>query len=162
MPITSNDVFSFCWTLFIHVKANFPAISNDLVNSYHLLLACIDFCYGNALVAENAKDLLNPQFSGTSGRLIESKHKSIDHKPSTTNSSTASCLFAELPNGYEAGDYKPENVACIIQSLCSKYDGIFVDAKGTACSSLFAARKSCRLAQLQESRNIGGSRTSSA
>lgn len=64
VTVTSNDVFSFCWTLFIHVKANFSAISDDLVNSYHLLLACIDFCYSNALVAENAKELLNPSFPG--------------------------------------------------------------------------------------------------
>lgn len=48
----------------MHVKANFKMISDDLVNSYHLLLACIDFCYSNVLVAENARDLLNPEFSG--------------------------------------------------------------------------------------------------
>lgn len=62
--VTSSDVFTFCWTLFIHVKANFSAISVDLVNSYHLLLTCIDFCYSNCLVVDNPKDLFNPFFSG--------------------------------------------------------------------------------------------------
>ena len=62
--VSSADIFSFCWTLFIHIKSNFPQISDDLVNSYHLLLACIDYCFTNALLVENAKELLNPEFSG--------------------------------------------------------------------------------------------------
>ncbi|XP_054719521.1 retinoblastoma-like protein 1 [Uloborus diversus] len=63
LPCTSSEVFSFCWTLFIRVKGNFPAISEDLVNSFHLLLCCVDFMYSNALLAER-KDLLNPDFIG--------------------------------------------------------------------------------------------------
>ncbi|RWS25254.1 Retinoblastoma-like protein 1 [Leptotrombidium deliense] len=98
--ITSSDVFSFCWTFFVYVKSNFPAISDDLVNSYHLLLACVDLCYSNALVAENAKDLLNPEFS-------------------------------ELPADFENDDFVfSENMPCIINVLCEKWQGIFVDAKG--------------------------------
>ncbi len=62
--IYSSDIFSFCWTLFIHIKSHFSQISDDLVNSYHLLLACIDYCYMNALLVDNSKELLNPDFRG--------------------------------------------------------------------------------------------------
>ncbi len=64
--ICSSDIFSFCWTLFVHIKSQFSQISDDLVNSYHLLLACIDYCYMNALLVENSKELLNPNFRGKS------------------------------------------------------------------------------------------------
>ncbi|XP_035741130.1 retinoblastoma-like protein 1 isoform X3 [Vespa mandarinia] len=62
-PCTPSRVFEFCWTLFICIKGAFPDISDDLVNSYHLLLACCDLIYANALMA-NRKDLLNPNFPG--------------------------------------------------------------------------------------------------
>ncbi|XP_052816423.1 retinoblastoma-like protein 1 isoform X2 [Mya arenaria] len=63
LPCSLQDVFNFCWTMFVQVKGNFPAISDDLVNSYHLLLCNIDWFYGNALLG-GRKDLLNPEFSG--------------------------------------------------------------------------------------------------
>lgn len=62
-PCTPARVFEFCWTLFICIKGAFPDISDDLVNSYHLLLVCCDLIYSNALLA-NRKDLLNPNFPG--------------------------------------------------------------------------------------------------
>lgn len=102
LSVTSSEIFHFCWTLFVHVKSNYSAISDDLVNSYHLLLSCIDFCYANALVAENYKDLLNPSFS----------ELPIDF---------------EDPNA----EFRfKESVACAIKALCSKFDGIFTDAAG--------------------------------
>ncbi|XP_014672646.1 PREDICTED: retinoblastoma-like protein 2 [Priapulus caudatus] len=61
-PCNSSELFKFCWTLFVQVKGSFPAISDDLVNSYHLLLCCIDLCYSNALLA-GRKDILNPNFA---------------------------------------------------------------------------------------------------
>lgn len=39
-------------------------ISDDLVNSYHLLLCALDLVYGNALQCPNRKELLNPNFQG--------------------------------------------------------------------------------------------------
>merc|ERR1719167_1426128 len=60
-PCTPGELFDFCWTLFIRVKAAFPAISDDLVNSYHLLLATCDYVYSNA-VMDKREDLLNPSF----------------------------------------------------------------------------------------------------
>ena len=43
---------------------HFPAISDDLVNSYHLLLCCLDLLYSNALFTRNRRELLNPNFEG--------------------------------------------------------------------------------------------------
>lgn len=39
-------------------------IGDDLVNSYHLLLCCLDLVFGNALLCTNRKDLINPTFQG--------------------------------------------------------------------------------------------------
>lgn len=39
-------------------------ISDDLVNSYHLLLCALDLVYCNALLCSSRKDLLNPAFKG--------------------------------------------------------------------------------------------------
>ena len=61
-PCTPGEVFDFCWSLFVRVKADFPAISDDLVNSYHLLLSCVDYIYANAVLAKRT-DLLNEKFS---------------------------------------------------------------------------------------------------
>lgn len=69
MPCTPSRVFEFCWTLFICVKGAFPGISDDLVNSYHLLIGCCDLVYSNALMA-NRKDLLNPKFPGKTISLL--------------------------------------------------------------------------------------------
>ena len=60
-PCSPGEVFDFCWTLFIRVKGHFPAISDDLVNSYHLLLSCVDYVHSQAWV-EDRTDLLNPVF----------------------------------------------------------------------------------------------------
>lgn len=39
-------------------------IGDDLVNSYHLLLCCLDLVFGNALLCSNRKELINPSFKG--------------------------------------------------------------------------------------------------
>uniref|UniRef100_A0A3B5BHC5 Retinoblastoma-like protein 2 n=1 Tax=Stegastes partitus TaxID=144197 RepID=A0A3B5BHC5_9TELE len=63
-PCTVTEVFNFCWVLFVHAKGNFPMISDDLVNSYHLLLCALDLVFTNALLCNARKDLLNPEFKG--------------------------------------------------------------------------------------------------
>jgi len=55
----------------VQVKGNFPAISDDLVNSYHLLLCCVDWFYANAL--HSNKDLLNPEFEGLPDNFAQYK-----------------------------------------------------------------------------------------
>lgn len=54
-------------------------ISDDLVNSYHLLLCALDLVYGNALQCSNRKELVNPNFKGkiVHQGLLDSPHFSI-------------------------------------------------------------------------------------
>lgn len=75
-PCTVAEVFHFCWVLFVHAKGNFPMISDDLVNSYHLLLCALDLVYSNSLLCSNRKDLLNPSFRG-----LPEDFSSKDYKP---------------------------------------------------------------------------------
>ncbi|XP_067158691.1 retinoblastoma-like protein 2 isoform X3 [Apteryx mantelli] len=99
-PCTVSEVFQFCWVLFVHAKGNFPMISDDLVNSYHLLLCALDLVYGNALQCPNRKELLHPNFKG----LPEDFH-SKDYKVSS-------------------------DPPCIIEKLCSLHYGLVLEAKG--------------------------------
>lgn len=99
-PCTVSEVFHFCWVLFIYAKGNFPMISDDLVNSYHLLLCALDLVYGNALQCSNRKELVNPNFKG----LSEDGHAK-DFKPSS-------------------------DPPCVIEKLCSLHDGLVLEAKG--------------------------------
>lgn len=76
-PCTSSEVLSFCWTLFLEVKGNFPAISDDLVDSYHLLLSCIDFVLSSVLLSDR-RDLLSSSFPG-----LPESYCSRDYTPPT-------------------------------------------------------------------------------
>uniref|UniRef100_A0A8C2CA54 Retinoblastoma-like protein 2 n=1 Tax=Cyprinus carpio TaxID=7962 RepID=A0A8C2CA54_CYPCA len=99
-PCTVTEVFNFCWILFIHAKGNFPMISDDLVNSYHLLLCALDLVYCNALLCSSRKDLLNPAFKG-----LPEDFNSKDYKPSPGS-------------------------LCFIEKLCELHDGLVLEAKG--------------------------------
>uniref|UniRef100_UPI00398F0D84 retinoblastoma-like protein 1 isoform X1 n=1 Tax=Pristiophorus japonicus TaxID=55135 RepID=UPI00398F0D84 len=100
LPCSATGAFSFCWTLFVYTKGNFRMIGDDLVNSYHLLLCCLDLVFGNALLCPNRKDLLNPGFEG-----LPPEFSSQDYKP-------------------------PVQPPCIIDKLCDLHDGLIVEAKG--------------------------------
>ncbi|XP_022184839.2 retinoblastoma-like protein 1 [Nilaparvata lugens] len=63
IPCSVSKLFNFTWTLFVCVKAEIPAFSDDLVNSYHLLLSCCDLIFFNAVLSDR-RDLLNPSFPG--------------------------------------------------------------------------------------------------
>ncbi|XP_058788572.1 retinoblastoma-like protein 2 isoform X2 [Phymastichus coffea] len=89
---TPSQLFEFCWTLFICIKSGIPALSDDLVTSYHLLLDVCDLMYSNALLA-NRKDLLNPEFSG----LPENFHNDDFVPPKSAN-----CIVNLLCERYEA------------------------------------------------------------
>ncbi|XP_034237107.1 retinoblastoma-like protein 1 isoform X1 [Thrips palmi] len=62
-PCTPSRVFELTWTLFVCIKVDYPDVRDDLVNSYHMLLACCDLIFANALLADR-RDLLNPVFPG--------------------------------------------------------------------------------------------------
>lgn len=57
-----RGLWSLC--LFFSYKGNFRMIGDDLVNSYHLLLCCLDLIFANAIICPNRRDLLNPSFKG--------------------------------------------------------------------------------------------------
>ncbi|KAG8437703.1 hypothetical protein GDO86_008418 [Hymenochirus boettgeri] len=99
-PCTVSEVFQFCWVLFVHAKGNFPMISDDLVNSYHLLLCALDLVYGNALHCPNRRELLNPNFKGLPEDFCSKEYKSPTEPP------------------------------CIIEKLCGLHDGLILEAKG--------------------------------
>ncbi|KAM3919738.1 retinoblastoma-like protein 2 [Leptodactylus fuscus] len=99
-PCTVSEVFHFCWVLFINAKGNFPMISDDLVNSYHLLLCALDLIYGNALLCPNRRELLNPNFQG-----LPEDFCSKDFKP-------------------------PSEPPCIIETLCCLHQGLLLEVKG--------------------------------
>ncbi|XP_037304283.1 retinoblastoma-like protein 1 isoform X1 [Pungitius pungitius] len=100
LPCHISDVFKFCWTLFVYTKGNFRMIGDDLVNSYHLLLCCLDLVFGNALLCNNRKELINPTFRG---------------------------LPALHPAGGLQSDEPPP---CVLERLCELHDGLVVEAKG--------------------------------
>ncbi|NXA41534.1 RBL1 protein, partial [Eudromia elegans] len=100
VPCSVKDLFNFCWTLFVYTKGNFRMIGDDLVNSYHLLLCCLDLIFANALLCPNRRDLLNPSFKGLPADLHA----------------------AEIPASAEP--------PCIIATLCELHDGLLVEAKG--------------------------------
>ncbi|KAM4573969.1 retinoblastoma-like protein 2 isoform 2-T2 [Odontesthes bonariensis] len=99
-PCTVTEVFNFCWVLFVHAKGNFPMISDDLVNSYHLLLCALDLVFTNALLCNARKDLLNPDFRG-----LPEDFSSKDYRP-------------------------PSGPFCFIEQLCELHDGLVLEAKG--------------------------------
>ncbi|KAM8945912.1 retinoblastoma-like protein 2 [Pelodytes ibericus] len=99
-PCTVSELFQFCWVLYIYAKGNFPMISDDSVNSFHLLLCAFDLIYGNALQCPNRRELLNPTFTG-----LPEEFSSKDYKP-------------------------PAEPPCIIETLCSLHNGLPLEAKG--------------------------------
>ncbi|XP_017158750.1 retinoblastoma-like protein 1 [Poecilia reticulata] len=101
LPCHITDVFKFCWTLFVFTKGNFRMIGDDLVNSYHLLLCCLDLVFGNALLCANRKELINPGFRGV--------------PPSFR-------LDGPAPQS--------EAPPCVLEKLCELHDGLVVEAKG--------------------------------
>ncbi|XP_048676429.2 retinoblastoma-like protein 1 isoform X2 [Caretta caretta] len=95
-----KELFNFCWTLFVYTKGNFRMIGDDLVNSYHLLLCCLDLIFANALLYPDRRELLNPSFKGLPADFHTAEVKTSEEPP------------------------------CIIATLCELHDGLMVEAKG--------------------------------
>ncbi|KAE8752134.1 hypothetical protein FOCC_FOCC001296 [Frankliniella occidentalis] len=90
-PCTPARVFELTWTLFVCVKVDYPDVRDDLVNSYHMLLACCDLIFGNALLADR-RDLLNPVFPG-----LPKDFSSPDYQPPTN----APCIIDKLCESHD-------------------------------------------------------------
>uniref|UniRef100_A0A1A7XP02 Retinoblastoma-like 2 (p130) n=1 Tax=Iconisemion striatum TaxID=60296 RepID=A0A1A7XP02_9TELE len=99
-PCSVSELFNFCWVLYVHAKGNFPMISDDLVNSYHLLLCALDLVLTNALLCVARRDLLNPNFKG-----LPEDFSSRDYRPSL-------------------------GPLCFMEQLCELHDGLVLEAKG--------------------------------
>ncbi|CAH8823902.1 unnamed protein product [Trichobilharzia szidati] len=63
MHPTGSDLFLLTWLLFIKSRASFPAVTDDLVNSYHLLACCLDWVLGATMVSRR-RDLINMEQNG--------------------------------------------------------------------------------------------------
>ncbi|XP_054836874.1 retinoblastoma-like protein 1 [Eublepharis macularius] len=100
VPCSVKDLFNFCWTLFVYTKGNFSMIGDDLVNSYHLLLSCLDLIFANVLLCPYKKDLLNSSFKGLPANFHAADFRASEEPP------------------------------CIIATLCELHDGLLVEAKG--------------------------------
>ncbi|XP_036758234.2 retinoblastoma-like protein 1 isoform X2 [Manis pentadactyla] len=100
IPCSVKDLFNFCWTLFVYTKGNFRMIGDDLVNSYHLLLCCLDLIFANAIICPHRRDLLNPSFKGLPSDFHTTAFRASEEPP------------------------------CIIAVLCELHDGLLVEAKG--------------------------------
>lgn len=114
-------------------------IGDDLVNSYHLLLCCLDLIFANAIICPNRRDLLNPLFKGKNlfifeeglsvfrKRVLKVDHILFPFSP---------CCFLYpvklgLPSDFHTADFRaPEEPPCIIAVLCELHDGLLVEAKG--------------------------------
>jgi len=54
----------FPYAIVILNAGKYPAIADDLVNSHHLLLCCVDTLYTAVALMGNRTDLLNDTFIG--------------------------------------------------------------------------------------------------
>ena len=131
--------------IWLFFPGNFPAISDDLVNSYHLLLCCIDWFYSNAIMS-NRSDLLISSFSGIMKFLnLSLLLLSFSILAQLFFLSNEICinslLVSGLPKNFHESDFKPPyEVPCIIQLLCDKHDGIGARSKryqGTLVQTIY-------------------------
>lgn len=76
---TPNNVYEFCWYLFILAQGENPDYTIDIVTSFHMLLCCIDLIFAN-IVADKRDDLLNMNFGPAAAALNKDK-KSNDTEP---------------------------------------------------------------------------------
>lgn len=76
---TPNNVYEFCWYLFILAQGENPDYTIDLVTSFHVLLCCIDLIFAN-IVADKRDDLLNMKFAPAAAVLQKDK-KSAENEP---------------------------------------------------------------------------------
>ncbi|KPM11087.1 retinoblastoma-like protein 1-like protein [Sarcoptes scabiei] len=100
-PLNSLDVFTFCWTLFVYIKSRYSQIGDDLVNSYHLLVVCVDYCFTSVLSFDNYRDIINSEFYDELSKELK-------------------C---------DVRTYNYDNRVSIIDVICRKHKGIALEIK---------------------------------
>lgn len=128
---TPNDVYEFCWYLFILARGENPEYTLDLVTSFHVLLCCIDLIFAN-IVADKRDDLINPNFSQTAASLLTHKERIGKN----ANDAEAVSIMKELCDRQNASEVetlaiKSHNWKSLMQKFLR--DGIL---KGNATSFL--------------------------
>ena len=103
---------------------HFPAISDDLVNSYHLLLCCLDLLYSNALFTRNRRELLNPNFEGIFLHAKIICFSKLQKSQLFEVHIHAFALHVGLPQDFGNRDFRvPADVPCIVERLCNRHQG---------------------------------------
>lgn len=122
-------------------------IGDDLVNSYHLLLCCLDLVFANALLCSNKKELINPSFKGgfppnwsiniSKAAMRELYRLPLKPRPSGDVLRVGNpfiyvaCVCVGLPAGCHAeGQAALSKPPCVLERLCELHDGLVVEAKG--------------------------------
>jgi len=80
-------LYELCWCLYLCAKNENPSCAEEIINSLHLFICCVDFIYINVL-AENRIDLINPKFVG-----VPKNWNTPDFNPSDMSSY---CIIEEL------------------------------------------------------------------
>lgn len=112
-------------------------IGDDLVNSYHLLLCCLDLIFANAIICPHRRDLLNPSFKGKAlfvfenwSSIFRKRVLKVDHILSLPYFSSYTIKLG-LPSDFHTTAFRAsEEPPCIIAVLCELHDGLLVEAKG--------------------------------
>lgn len=125
--MNSLDVFTFCWTLFVYIKSKYSQISDDLVNSYHLLLVCLDYCFYNVLSFDNYMDIINTNFYGNFAYTFIFGYMIRKCRLSTHLNTPAESLQQQL--NVDPRSHNNDNRISIIDVLCAKWNGIPIEVK---------------------------------
>ncbi|XP_035434749.2 retinoblastoma-like protein 1 [Spodoptera frugiperda] len=114
-PCTTNALYEFTWCLYICVKGEFHKSAHDLVDMYHLLLACLDFVFANAFLSKRT-DVINPAFKGLPKDWLSDDFKMPN---------TAPCIMStlcEIKNGLlvDAASTKEYSWKPVVKSFFEK------------------------------------------
>ncbi|VEL08049.1 unnamed protein product [Protopolystoma xenopodis] len=112
---TALDLFRFTWVTFVKVRANFPAVTDDLVNSYHLLACLLDWILGIAMLTQLRRDLINLEFRGLPKDFVLAVASKRPWQPSLSCSSLSQDGFVTLP--------------CLLRYICEDNDVNYVECK---------------------------------
>lgn len=125
---TPNNVYEFCWYLFILAQGENPEHNIDLVTSFHVLLCVIDCIYAN-IIADKRDDLLNMKF-GPAATLLNKDQKKSASENEPVSIIKELCQQQEAPE-IDALEIKSHNFKDLMQRFFK--DGIL---KGNATTFL--------------------------
>lgn len=117
-----SELFRFIWIMFVKTRANFPAVSDDLVNSFYLLACCLDWMLG-MLVAAGQRDLINLEYRGLPRDFVVA---------ATASSAAGGGGTNHLQGGaWRSGGaaYDSNVPPCLLRPICEDNDVNYVECK---------------------------------